>query len=311
MKVSIVGLGNLGNIYLRVIEGLEGAELASICEIDPAQTEGISCTLQSYSDLLAGDCDCVILCVPQELQVSFAKQAIDMGKMAVCQMPPALSLAEWQELEQYADSRGTRLIVATIDRYRAEINDLQAAIREGMLGSVGVVNISRFSPYPSLERQNWYREETASGGSLLQQMLSDLDLVEYVFGESTQAFGYRRQKGGVDYATVTLNLKSGGLVCIESYFGNIDEFHHKIEVAGSDGVLVYDSAQTKAFRNSNRNKDEGSFNIDTIPLSTYHNPYRLLLEDIVNDHCRCDPKAFLRSYKTLEQVKLLGGYDRD
>ena len=73
VRIGVIGLGNMGSHHVRYLasNGVDGAKLGAICDIDPAKLDGIASVaggvprFGSATELIkSGSCDAVIICTP-------------------------------------------------------------------------------------------------------------------------------------------------------------------------------------------------------------------------------------------------------
>jgi len=88
-------------------------------------------------------------------------------------------------------------------------------------------------------------DESASGGVILDLMVHDLDLLTWVFGSIQTIYVQRADHRGDlrhDYALAIAKLSSGALAHLEASWAEPHgEFYYAYEVAGSLGILEFDS----------------------------------------------------------------------
>src|SRR5688572_21354255 len=97
----------------------------------------------------------------------------------------------------------------------------------------------------------WFRDYERSGGVLLDLAVHDFDWLRWTLGEISQV--YSRSLGitrgsGPDYALTTLSFASGAVAHVESTWMDPSGFRVAVEVAGSEGIIEYDSRLTPSLR---------------------------------------------------------------
>jgi len=284
MKLALAGYGSLAKVYINAVEEIDELKISAVydCNMEKVKQSIKDINIVGdYCDLLRSDCDAVMLCVPAYMQHDMAKKAADFGKNVICQIPPALNSHDIIELAEYFKLKNLRLIPAMFDRYFANIFDVRKHLNNNTIGNIGVVNIRRYCPKANNKEQNWYNDFDLSGGCIYQLMVCDIDLITQLFGEVESAFGYHRTLEGVDYAVMTLVMKCGVLVNIEALFGYKGEFSKAYELSGSKGNICFDSLLADSSRIIGGGLNSEHFSLDCSLNAANHNPYKLMLIDIV------------------------------
>jgi predicted dehydrogenase len=101
VRFAVVGCGNIGGRHLAVLDSLEGASIASFCDIDPAKREkcgalfpGVPAYASIDEMLQRTDAQVVNVCTPHYLHAEHALKVIAAGRHVLVEKPMALTVAD-------------------------------------------------------------------------------------------------------------------------------------------------------------------------------------------------------------------------
>ena len=100
VKAAVIGFGGIGSAHVRCIfrGGVEGMQLAAVCDIDPAKREALA---QQYPGLrveadfhalLDGTIDAVIIAVPHPMHCAIAAKCLQSGLHVLTEKPVDVSV---------------------------------------------------------------------------------------------------------------------------------------------------------------------------------------------------------------------------
>jgi oxidoreductase len=185
-----------------------GLKLAAVMDVNMTAAQqlaghlGQGCACRNLGELLATDCDLVIVAVPTHMHAALSRQALLAGHRVLCEKPLARSAQEAAMLVGY--ERGC-LHVSTPYRFRDDVRALLDTVLEGHLGTILHVSLSwtraRGIPRPG----SWYTSRQLAGGGVLADLGSHLlDLGLLLLGPcrlvAVEASTQRRFLGSRDHA---------------------------------------------------------------------------------------------------------------
>jgi predicted dehydrogenase len=208
--------------------------------------ESINC-----EDLLA-DVDIVDICVPTDctaMAVQAAPSPVSMSSTKAI----ALSVADGRAMISVCAAAGVRLFVGLVLRFVPEYAAAQQVVASGQIGAPGVMRLTRCSYQPHKAVDNWFADESRSGGMVLDLMIHDFDYARWLAGNVTRVFAKSaraiRPDSAGDYALVTLRFASGAIAHIEGGWAYpAGMFRTSLDIAGTDGVLEWNSDSTQTTR---------------------------------------------------------------
>lgn len=191
LRVGVIGAGWPGERHAEGYLAYEDAELVAIADLDDtrraafARQYNVPQTYADYHDLLANpDIEAVSVALPNFLHRPAVIAALEAGKHVLCEKPPAVTLADAQEMQDTAERKGLLLAYALQRRSTPASQALREKLQEGMLGEVYHARSvwTRTWGVPQ-GLGGWFTDPTrAGGGALIDIGIHVLDLGWYLMG---------------------------------------------------------------------------------------------------------------------------------
>ncbi|WP_226780407.1 Gfo/Idh/MocA family protein [Oceaniglobus trochenteri] len=223
--VSVIGAG-IGAQHLTGYAALpDDYRIHSICDLDAERGQAAAdahdgCRyIQDFKDVLADpDVDIVDICLPPHLHFSAIMEALDAGKIVVCEKPLVASLAEVDQLaEKVAQTDG---IVAPVFQYRYGLGTAQllALIEAGLAGKCYAGTLEthwdRDAAYYAIPWRGTWKGER--GGALLGHAIHIHDLLPWLLAPVAQVFADTATRVNdievEDCAALSLRMGDGALI---------------------------------------------------------------------------------------------------
>jgi len=247
MRVGIVGSGVMAEVHARGWRTTE-AELLGCTSTNLEQATRLARQFEigvykTYSDLLQ-DVDIVDICVPTHLHKDMVLQAASAKRHVVCEKPIALRLLDGLEMIEACDKAGVRLFVAMVVRFFPQYRLSRELVAKGQIGQLGVIRLKRVSFVPQKQGDNWYLDETRSGGMVVDLMIHDFDYARWLGGDVERVYARLNQatEGPGQYAQAILRFKGGPMALIEggwAYPPGV--FRTAIDISGTEGLIEWSS----------------------------------------------------------------------
>ena len=256
--MGLVGAGGIARAHLPAWLDL-GARVTVYAPDDTAQR--LAAEYAEHGVQVAGSLkelldtsEAVDVCTPTHTHREIALAALRAGLPVACEKPLALTVAHVEEMIAAAEEAGVLLFPAHVVRYFPEYAALARAVRDGAVGEPAVLRFTRTGSYPVWSP--WFADPELSGGILVDQMIHDFDFARLLAGEVVRVHARTRghlrapaPEGSVAAGTAVLTHASGAVSHVHGVWGLPDaQFRTTFRIAGRDGVLHHDSAQTRAFR---------------------------------------------------------------
>lgn len=233
-------------------------------------------TVANEAELLAS-VDVVDVCLPTDLHKDACLRAIAAGKPVFCEKPLARTLEDAEAIRNASMAANMPVMPGQVVRFFPEFAQAHRAVKRGDVGRPAVTRIRRGGLAPSGSK-NWFMDHSRSGGVLLDLAIHDFDWLRWTLGPVATV--YSRTVGaqtgtGPDYGLTTLTFASGALAHTESTWMDPAGFRVTLEVAGSDGLLQFDSRENPAYRISAQTSDTTADHLKVAesPLLPTDDPY--------------------------------------
>ncbi|GIP41036.1 dehydrogenase [Paenibacillus sp. J31TS4] len=289
MKVAVIGCGGMGRTHASDYAKMPGAELAAVVDFmeEAAKSAAEAYGTQAYTDfdqmLDEVDPDVVDICLPTYLHKEYVIRAANRGKHVICEKPIAPTKEDAQEMIDVCRKQGVRLFVAHVVRFFPNYLDISRKVESGAIGKVGVVNAKRRGGHPGRTRP-WYNDRAKTGSVIMDLMIHDIDFLRGMLGEVSSVYAMSRLTEHMEYTLVTLRFEQGAIANIEGFWGYPGSFTTAIEVAGSEGIIRFDSETTSTVKIRKIAETEGAAPVvvsaDRSP--TLHDPYYYELEHFLS-----------------------------
>lgn len=204
---------------------VEGSDVVAVMRRDGQKAEdyarrhGIGKWYDNAHDLINDpSVNAVYIATPPGSHVEYAVAAMRAGKPVYVEKPMAASYEECLQINRVSRETGVPCFVAYYRRTLPYFLRVKQLIDDGLLGSISTVQI-RFAIPPYKEDYNrdslpWrVKKEIAGAGYFYDLASHQFDLLDYLFGEITDAYGFTNNVGGLyeveDSVSASFHFKSG------------------------------------------------------------------------------------------------------
>jgi predicted dehydrogenase len=261
LRFAVVGLG-MGVQHCCDLRDARGCELVAICDTSPERLEqnrlkfGVKATA-SFPEVLADpDVDIVNVCTPSGTHADLSVQALQAGKHVVCEKPPDVTVAAVDRMIAAQRESGRQLMVVFQSRFEPLYQQLRAALRQGRLGRLagvhGSCNWWRAQSYfasPGNWKGTWRLD---GGGSLANQGIHTLDLMQWLAGPVVEAYGrfgrFAHAIESEDKTVAVLTFASGALGTLTTTTAAYPGLDRTLLVHGGRGSVVVEDDRLVRWR---------------------------------------------------------------
>lgn len=291
LQVLLVGAGSMGNIHAAAYSKMD-VKLAGIADIRPERARSLAERMETLAfasfeealtELGSDGIDCIDICLPTPLHKPFTIKAADAGKHVICEKPIANNAEDAAYMIRYCQDKGVRLFVGHVLRFFPEYIKAQALLDQGAIGKPAVVRAGRGGGYP-IGWNDWYSDFGASGGVTLDAMIHDFDYLRWCFGEVERVYAkglHGRHHEKLDYALVTIRFRNGLIAHVEGTWAH-EGFSMNFEMAGTSGVIDYDSQKDSPLLFTSRSRTETAPGVIVPESPLARSPYELELEHFMS-----------------------------
>ena len=250
LNVGVIGLGRLGRVYARDLAG-RIPETKLVAVADPlgnlakevAEEFDVA---KSFTDPLEmineKSVDAIVIVTPTHLHREHVIAAAQSKKPTFCEKPPALSLAEVQQMKDAIAKSGVFFQMGFMRRFDPGYAAAKKQIEGGRIGQPLVFKATSRDPFrPSLE----YANPASSGGMLLDMGIHDFDLARWFMGDvrsvaaigATIAYPELATVGDIDNAITSMTFTSGKLGVVDLTRSGIYGYDISTEILGLEGTI--------------------------------------------------------------------------
>ncbi len=254
MNLAIIGCGGMGSYHAQMAANC-GITIAACVDAFPAAAKKLAqqhhaktaVGMKDLKKVLArADIDAVLIATPTPTHLDLIESAAAAKKHIFCEKPFCRTVADCRKAIAAAQKAKVKLFIGHVLRYFHEYEGIKAQVQSGKIGEPGWVKMYRGGMFP-VGSQKWFSDFEQSGGVTFDASIHDLDWLRYMFGDAERIFCQtlqRTQPVLMDYAQMTVRMKSGLLATVIGTWAHPSGFRAKTEVCGSAGMLSYDSAET-------------------------------------------------------------------
>lgn len=198
VSFAVVGCGNIGSRHLAVLDALEGATIAAICDVDSEKLRkygelyGDVPGYVSIEELLAqSPADVINICTPHYLHSPHALAAIGAGRHVVVEKPMCLATSDADRMIEAAGRAEVLLMVVKQNRYNLPVALVKETIDRERLGRLLMVQCNViWNRYPGYYANSpWLGRRELEGGALFTQVSHFIDLLVWLCGDVIDAGG--------------------------------------------------------------------------------------------------------------------------
>ncbi|MEK5038215.1 Gfo/Idh/MocA family protein [Sporosarcina sp. FSL K6-3457] len=258
LKIAVIGLGDISNIHIPVIQANPNVDLVAVCDIDESLKDavpGVNFYTNYHAMLEHETLDCVHICLPHDLHYSATKACVEKGVHVFQEKPLARNAEEGRSLVKLEEAhQDVKICVSFQNRFNETVEKLQEMIDSGAYGKViGLKGlVTWFRPKAYYDTKPWRGTMArAGGGVMINQAIHTLDLMQLIGGEVETIrgsidnlfdYGYDVE----DTATANIRFKNGATGLFFATVTNATNSSVEFQVILEKGKLtIKDSILTK------------------------------------------------------------------
>lgn len=210
-NILVMGAGLIGARHARSVMAHSDAHLVGVVDPNTALHTETGVTYFDHVDHVDTDVDGVIIATPTSLHKSNGLEAAARGWAILLEKPVTATLDEADELAAVLKSKNIPSLVGHHRRYHPSVQTFKAMVGQGAIGQpINTTVMWSMKKPDAYFEQNW---RTAEGSPVMINLVHDLDLMRFVFGEITDAVGlgqrHIRQTDRLESGAVALRFESG------------------------------------------------------------------------------------------------------
>ena len=269
VRVGIVGMGNMGSGYARMIYNgyVPGMEIGAVTRIKPERLETLPELIENnvpifdsaevlFEAVKAGSLqlDAVLIVTPHKSHEEQVKRALELGLHVLCDKPSGVSVGQARRMNEEA-ARHPELKFGMVFNQRMnpifrKMKEIIESKKYGNLKRVNWVITDWYRPNSYYDSVAWRGTwEGDGGGILLNQCPHNLDLLQWICGMPmrVQAFCNEGKYHDIeveDEVTAYLEFADGATGTFYSTTGEASGIN-RLEISLEDALLVYEKDTLK------------------------------------------------------------------
>lgn len=251
VKVALIGCGRVAGHHLRSIANVEGGEIVAVCDLvgDKAQAYAAEYGVRAftnYHQMLTEmpEIDVAVIITPSGMHFEHGMEVLGRyGKHLIVEKPTFMRIDQLNQAYNLAESKGARIFPVFQNRYNKAVRKVKAAIDDGSLGEVRVMNVRLrwCRPQRYYDLAPWRGTFSHDGGALSNQGIHHVDLLRYLGGSVEKVAATMRTLGAdieVEDAVVAMyTYPSGAVGSLEvTTAARPDDFEASLSIVGSKGL---------------------------------------------------------------------------
>ncbi len=194
IKVGVIGTGQIGKRHLERYQGIPGADVVAICDIDEPELNrvserfGVSRAFTDYRDLLAIDeIAAVDVCLHNNLHAPMSIAAMEAGKDVFCEKPLAGSYVDALSMIERSRELGRRLSMQLSSLFSQDTIAAKRLVEEGQLGKPYYAKSSYYRRrgrcyVDGYGSTSFVQKKISSGGALIDMGVYHISEILYLLG---------------------------------------------------------------------------------------------------------------------------------
>jgi len=262
IRFGICGLG-MGRNRAELVTTTPGAKLVAVCDLledlGTEAADSLGCEwIQDYDDLLArDDIDVIGVFTPSGTHADFARMALEAGKHAFTAKPMDIRVEKCDAAIDAAEEAGLVLGVDFESRYKPVNHQIHAAIQSGVLGSIVEATLlvrwyRSQQYYDSGSPPGWRKRQKTEGGSIANQAVHYLDLVQWWLGGVKSVYGKSSTfTHDIDTEDATMGMvefNSRAVALIFTTTSHFPDLGTTIHISGTGGTLSWQDQELTMFK---------------------------------------------------------------
>ncbi|MDP2904997.1 MAG: Gfo/Idh/MocA family oxidoreductase [Candidatus Omnitrophota bacterium] len=245
INIGIIGYGQWGPNFARVLGSLDDVLVAGICDADKNKRALIKRTwpgvavLSSYRGLLNDPAvDAVVVVTPVSTHYAIAKDALEAGKHVLVEKPLSANSAQAQDLVSLSLRMGKLLMVGHTFLYNPAVRKVKEILISKALGKIYYIHSRRTNLGPLRQDVNVIWDLSPHDISIINYLLDDLPL----------------EAAAVGWNFLAHDLNDVGLISLKYARGIPAHIHvswldpkkiREMTIVGSKKMLVYNDIDTR------------------------------------------------------------------
>jgi predicted dehydrogenase len=204
IRIGVIGYGYWGPNIVRNLRGVEGCEVATVCDRSPGALKRVAqaypevaITTEAGGVMTSPKIDAVAVVTPVHTHFALAKAALEHGKHVFIEKPFTATTAQAEELIELAERRNLKIMVDHTFLFTGAVRKIRQLVEDGVLGDIYYYDSTRVN-------LGLFQHDVSVIWDLAPHDLSIMDFLIRDKPEAVIATGETHLNGLVDVAYITV-----------------------------------------------------------------------------------------------------------
>ena len=294
VRFGVIGAGNQGSTYvLNLFDkgAIENGVVSAVCDVNPKKLDNVKnraankniAYFTDYREMLnSGLCDAVLVETPHYFHPEMITECLNRGIHALCDKPAGVYTKQVREMNEAASNSSALFGMMFNQRTNCVYRKMREIISAGGIGKLQRVTwiiTDWYRPQFYYDTGAWRATwDGEGGGVLINQCPHQLDLVQWVVGESPKSvhafcgYGKWHDIEVEDDVTAYFSYESGATGTFITTTGEAPGTN-RFEVSGTLGKLLCENDKLYFYKNS---ADSQEFSVST--REAFGRPEKVVIE---------------------------------
>lgn len=197
-RIGLVGLGLRGRSLAKKLKAIPGVEIASLCDLSSLRIEdfvrtvmgGLAPSIHVNIESIARDetLDGLVIATPDYMHLHHATVALECGKPVFLEKPIATTADDARAIHLMAKRHNVPVQIGFVLRYSPFYTAIREVLQSGTIGKIEMLDLGDHLSvdHGASYRRRWHRKAKWSGGLIVHKGCHDLDLVEWLTGQTVR-----------------------------------------------------------------------------------------------------------------------------
>jgi UDP-N-acetyl-2-amino-2-deoxyglucuronate dehydrogenase len=254
---GILGAGMISGLHADAITKSEKADLVAVCDVSEeralklAEKFAPSARIYtSFDDMLKDDMvEVVNIVTPNHLHTEFVLKAAAAGKHVLCEKPPAMSLAETDQMIVACEKAGVKFGIFVQSRMREPVRLIKKALDDNRFGKIlrvdAIMKWYRDGNYYLMDA--WRSNRRYGAGVTIQHAFHYIDILQYLMGPGEKVIAEMRNIAHPDVVLedtldARISFKNGVHGFVQASTALWPGNDVRIEIYGTEGSAIMKGA---------------------------------------------------------------------
>nr|MBQ4319011.1 Gfo/Idh/MocA family oxidoreductase [Clostridia bacterium] len=257
----VTGLG-VGKSHVAAAAANPNVEYLAICDIDETRLNAVgekypqAVKYTSFEEMLKDPkIDIVSIALPSAMHADFAVMALNAGKNVLCEKPIDITVEKAMTIEEARIRTGKKVGVIFQNRNNPAMKETKKAVEEGRLGKMilGTFAVKWYRTQQYYDEGGWRGTwEMDGGGSLMNQSVHTVDLMQWLMGDVESVQGHyaiaNHDITSEDITTSLIKFKNGAMATFVSTTCCNPQRGTYIQLYGADGTIELNGDKVEAWK---------------------------------------------------------------